>query len=399
MLTCAILMLLSTVALYFYTKTVLQHEAEEELYSTEARIENALKMGKQPFLLPPVIEVSKAERLLPFTVKDTIIYDPSQDEMEVFRELTTYKKINRENYKIVVRSLEVESKDILAAVVASYVVIILLTFVFLFYFNTAGNKLLWKPFFENLDRLKQFSLTSKQSVKFQDSQILEFSELNKQIELLTQKVSADYENLKQFTEDVSHEIQTPLAIIQAKIENLINYNAINDEQYQQLTSIQKDIKRLTQLNKRLTLLTKIDNSQYAQMEEVDILKLIEKSIQNFSELSAMKLEFVAKNNLVVKMDPYLSEILCNNLISNAIKHTGGTDSIHIKIEGNNLSISNFGNERLQRPEKLFQRFYREARSSQSSGLGLAIAKKICDLYGFRVSYQFEDNRHIFTVSF
>lgn len=390
---------LSSIALYFYTKGLLQDQEEESLYSTEARVVNALKNDQTVLSFPPVTEIKKVQHIRPEILKDTIIYDPSQDEMEEFRELSTYKKINGQTYQITVRYLVVESKDILIAIVFSNIAIFVLAFLFLFYFNTTKNIKLWSPFFKNLEQMKKFSLSSNEELQLVDSDVLEFSELKEEILLLTSKVRNDYEKLKQFTEDVSHEMQTPLAIIQAKIDNIINDHSINDKQFSQVSSIQKDIQRLKHLNHRITLLTKIDNNQFIRVEEVNITKLLEEKIENFKELEIDYISLSSKNELIASMDVYLADILINNLISNAIKHSSQEKNISIISENKTLIISNYGQKALQHPEMLFLRFYREVNSMQSSGLGLAIVKKICDLYNFDLSYNFSENQHSFTVVF
>ncbi|WP_445733647.1 sensor histidine kinase [Mariniflexile sp.] len=405
LLTGLVLVLLSSIALYFYTKNLLQNEVEEELYSTEARVEASLNSNRQVFSLPPVAEVKTVENLRPMVLKDTIIYDPSQDEMELFRELSTYKRINNVNYHITVRTLVVESEDILMAIVFSNITIFVIAFIFLFYFNTARNLQLWKPFFDNLEQMKTFSLTSQKSIHLVDSDILEFSELKSQILLLTDKVKVDYENLKQFTENVSHEIQTPLAIIQAKIDNIINEHAINDKQFEQITSIQKDIQRLKQLNKRITTLTKIDNNQFVNIEEVNITNLINEKIENFKELEINHISHSSNGKLSVSMDPFLADILINNLVSNAIKYTKNEENIDVVTTSDSLIIKNSGEHPLNNPEKLFVRLYKEGNNAQSSGLGLAIVKKICEHYGFTPSYRFQPSiingqgEHIFQINF
>src|SRR5690606_24595093 len=241
---------------------------------------------------------------------------------------------------------------------------------------------LWNPFFKNLEQMKKFSLSSNEEIQLVDSDVLEFSELKDEILLLTSKVKNDYENLKQFTENVSHEMQTPLAIIQAKIDNIINEHDINDKQFEQISSIQKDIQRLKHLNQRVTILTKIDNNQFVKVENVNITKLLEEKIENFKELEINYISLNSKNDLIASMDIYLADILINNLISNAIKHNFEEKGISITTENKTLVISNYGQNELLHPEKLFLRFYREVNSVQSSGLGLAILKKICDLYKF-----------------
>ncbi len=392
-------MLVSTVILYFYVRGLLQEEVEEELYSTEARIESVLKEKGPPYTLPPIVEIESVAAPGPEILKDTVLFDPSQDEMEDFRELTTYKNIQGKIYRITVRNLIVESEDILIAIVISYLIIIFLVFISLFYFNRAINKKIWDPFFKNLEQMKRFSLASEKEIQLLDSDILEFTELNKEIITLTEKVRSDYKNLKQFTEDVSHEMQTPLAIIQAKIENVINENTLNENQYEQFTSIQKDIKRLTQLNKRLTLLTKIDNRQFGNVEKVRITNLVKDSVQNFSEPFPVSIEYASHNEIIVSMDPYLAEILCSNLISNAIKHTKTREAIKIRAEGRTLTITNQGEEAIKHPDQLYSRFYRESSKTNSTGLGLAIVKKICDLYGYKISYDYKEGWHIFEIKF
>ncbi len=394
-----ILAIISSVSLYFYTKSLLQDQVEESLYSTEARVVNALKTKKTIFSIPPVTEIVKVKTRQREILKDTIIYDQSQDEMEQFRELSTYENIDGQLYQITVRNLVVESGDILIAIVVAIVLILILSFLFLFIFNTNSNKKLWSPFFKNLEQMKKFSLSSNEQLQLVDSDILEFSELKEEIFTLTSKVKSDYQNLKQFTEDVSHEMQTPLAIIQAKIDNIINEHAINDKQFEQVSSIQKDIQRLKQLNQKITILTKIDNNQFNRVERVNFTKLIEEKIENFQEMEIDYLQLFSKNELTVSMDLNLADILINNLISNAIKHSVNKKNISIIAENNKLVISNYGEKALLHPEKLFQRFYREVNSMQSSGLGLAILKKICDLYGFEIFYKFENLEHFFEIDF
>ncbi|WP_239985778.1 MULTISPECIES: sensor histidine kinase [Arenibacter] len=394
-----LLMVISTFALYFYVSWLLKQEVEEELFSAEARIESALMAGKHPSSLAPIIEVVEVDHPQATFTKDTVIYDPSQNEMELFRELSTYKNINSKFYKISVRVLVVESNQILWAIILSYIVIIFLVFIFQFYLNKSYNKKLWYPFFHNLEQMKTFSLLSKKPIQFLDSEILEFSELNKEITLLTVKVKDDYENLKQYTEDVSHELQTPLAIIQAKIENIINDQTVTEVQFNQLTSIQKDIQRLTQLNKRLTLLTKLENQQFTHKENIDITAIIDQIIANFSEISSIALSLQKTNNIVVSMDPYLAEILCTNIISNAIKYNTNSEPITIVANEMAITVSNFGLKPIANPQHLFTRFYRETKEIKSTGLGLAIVKKICDLYGYHVSYKHVNDHHCFSIDF
>jgi signal transduction histidine kinase len=392
-----VLMVISTIALFFYVRNLLQEEVEEELRSMEARIESSISDMNAIYQLPPVVEVATVAELGMEKLKDTAIFDPSQNELEDFRELTTYSEIQGQNYRITVRVLIVESEDILMALIVSYLIIILLVFIFLFYMNKERNRRLWHPFFTNLEAMKGFSLVSEKPIELLDSDILEFCELKDEITTLTEKVRADYKNLKQYTEDLSHEMQTPLAIIQARIDNIINEDNLNDIQFEHLTSIQKDIKRLTQLNKRLTLLNKIENQQFSNSERLNFNQIIRNRIETFNEIYPCDFELIERGTLEVIMDSYLADVLIDNLLANAVKYRKKGTSIVVEIEKQKFSVANEGLQKLLNPEKLFSRFYRETPNKISSGLGLAIVKKICDLYDFMPDYDFRDGRHIFTI--
>ena len=377
------------------------NEIEEELYSNKDRVEQLLLNDSKIKGVPPIMDVEKVYRPSKETLKDTLFYDPFQDEVELFRQLSGTKNINGQEYRVTVRAMVIESDDILSAIVFTFFTIIFLAFIFLFYLNKSRNQKLWEPFFINLNKLKSFSIKSDTPLKFEDSEILEFHELNSEMETLTAKIQADYRNLKQFTEDVSHEMQTPLAIMQAKIDTIINDTEINEAQFAKFTSLQADIQRLKQLNKKLNLLAKIENNQFTTIETISINELLNETISSFSELTSVEFKFIENAEVSTKMDKILARILCNNLLSNAVKHSTNNQPVQVIIDKNNLSVINAGIKPLERPEHIFDRFFKESKRQDSTGLGLSIVKKICDYYGFAPSYRFLENekQHCFQIKF
>lgn len=293
----------------------------------------------------------------------------------------------------------IDTNEIIMTIVFTFLLIILLVFIFLFYLNKSHNAKLWMPFFSSLDKLKKFSLTSDETIMFEESEIVEFEELNKEVLILTQKVQADYQNLKQFTEDVSHEMQTPLAIIGTKIESFLNETSLKDKEFLQLSSLKKDINRLKQLNKKLVLLTKLDNEQFSNIETVDVNEELNELVSNFRELSPTPINYEPLDEIVIEADRHLIHILLNNLMTNAIKYCIDQGSISIVTRTNSFIISNTGNQAIKYPEKLFNRFYRENTQFKSTGLGLAIVKKICERYDYGLTYYFERNSHHFKIDF
>ncbi|MEC7784416.1 MAG: HAMP domain-containing sensor histidine kinase [Bacteroidota bacterium] len=384
-----IIMVISGVVLFFSIKILLESEIEEELYSNKNRVEVILKSDPEHQGIPPVIEVEKVNRDQQRILNDTLIYDPLQDEIELFRQLSQTKLINGQHYKITVRAMVIESENILVAIVSTFLIIILLAFLFLFYFNTNRNKKLWEPFFINLNKIKSFSIKERTDLNLIDSGIIEFDELNKELKALTAKVYSDYQNLKQFTEDISHEIQTPLAVMQAKIDTLVNATPINQEQYQQFTSLENDIRKLKNLNKRLILLAKIDNNQFVNDQIISLKQIFEEAIENMTELSSATFKLKSNADPLLRIDPTLAVVLCNNLLSNAIKHNYKDNEILVEIEVDNVQVLNQGKAPINHPEHIFNRFYRESRNKDSSGLGLSIVKKVCEQYGYLPSYMFK----------
>ncbi|NMH85882.1 sensor histidine kinase [Flavivirga algicola] len=391
-------MLLSVVALYFITQYIIDDETQESLNSAAFRIEKLIEKDGSLINIHPIINTEKVTNLKSQNIKDTLLYDPAEEELEPYMELTKYREINGHSYKISVRAKMVELHDVLQAIVLSSI-IFLTVFLSLYYLNKKNIESVWKPFFDNLTKIKGFSIQDKQSIDFEDTDIEEFSELNTEIKALTNKVIADYENLKHFTEDISHEIQTPLAIIQAKIDNAFDENQINEKQYSLLIDISNNARRLATLNKKLILLAKIENQQFKSSNKIDFTAVLKKSIENFDGLSELPILTKEMTPIEIYFDEYLAGVIADNLISNAIKYTTSGGEIIIKATNNQFIISNTGKTPIKNPEKLYNRFYKENTTKKSLGLGLAIVKKICDRFGHTIYYSFDDYKHVFKLTF
>jgi signal transduction histidine kinase len=212
----------------------------------------------------------------------------------------------------------------------------------------------------------------------------------------------DYQNLKEFIENISHEIQNPLAIIKSRIDLLQQNESIEKSQADLIQSIQGSAIRLSNLNKSLILLSKIDNNQFPEREKVDIGEYIDFHIENFEDIIQSKNISLNKNYkdpVIVLADPGLISILLLNLLKNSIFHNLTSGTIEITTEAKTLTIVNSGKKLDINQEDLFKRFTKSSNRPDSLGLGLSIVKKICDYYQFGIKYSFENNLHIVTISF
>ena len=219
---------------------------------------------------------------------------------------------------------------------------------------------------------------------------------------MTNKVRNDYESLKNFTENASHEIQTPLAIIKTKLELLSQSDNLDETQIIAIGSIGDATSRLSRLNQSLLLLTKIENRQFIESGIINISFIVNDCLDNLEELAESKSILIKRNiqqNVFVEMNESLCEILISNIIINSIKHNYDSGFIDIELGKNNLTISNTGAAPVIETQEFFERFTKNSFSNDSLGLGLSIVKKICDNYGFAVRYNYEGNRHIVTIGF
>jgi signal transduction histidine kinase len=257
---------------------------------------------------------------------------------------------------------------------------------------------LWQPFFNTLSELKTFNLQNKKSLHLTKSNIEEFEELNSSVFQMTDKISREYEALKAFTDNASHEMQTPLAIIMSKLDLLLQSS--NETQADQLQAIYDATGRLSKLNQALLLLTKIDNKQFQNSDEVNLKLLLENKFHQFDELiKARNIRLTYElQEVCISINKELIDILLNNLLSNAIKHNEVGGIIKCRLSSDNLALSNSGKELPFDKVNIFERF-QKSNQSDGIGLGLAVVKQICDANGLSIAYSYVDKVHTFVITF
>ncbi|HLY68435.1 MAG TPA: HAMP domain-containing sensor histidine kinase, partial [Puia sp.] len=208
----------------------------------------------------------------------------------------------------------------------------------------------------------------------------------------------DYETLKNFADNASHEMQTPLAILNSKLDLLIQEPNLNESQTKQLQSIYDAMGRLSKLNQSLLLLTKIENNQFTKVNPLQLDRLIKEKLLQLEDLilaKRLQLQTDLKET-IVEIDNYLADILLNNLMGNAIRHNYENGHISISLIQGKMIISNTGSAFHFNEKNIFERFSK-AENSEGIGLGLAIVKQICDNYRFVIDYSYEKGVHTFEI--
>lgn len=398
----SILLALAGALIYWLMTGIIDEETNEKLWVNNRRVAKQLEKGEEPAFLPPVIEFYKTasagdERLRIF---DTLVFDPVEGEKELFREVSSWKEINGEWYKITTRQVILEPHDYLESIGLSLAIVLVLLLLSLWLSNRSISKSIWKPFFTNLEKLRHYQLNADQKIDLKPSRISEFRELNEVLEKLITKVSRDYRNLKEFSENAAHEMQTPLAISQGRMEQLLQKPSLQAAEAEEINISLRAIKRLKRLNQNLILLTKLDNNALQEKDNLDLKSLLKQQLTDMEELIvAREISLVAElKEKKVKIPAFSADLLISNLLSNAIKHNVDQGSISIELAESHLKIENTGGP-LQNPEKMFERFAKGQQSSSSLGLGLAIVAKICELQAWPVNYQVKQKIHQITIKF
>jgi signal transduction histidine kinase len=272
------------------------------------------------------------------------------------------------------------------------------------------SKYILAPFKRTMRVIQSFDLKQKDAIRLPETRTSEFSELNRFLKKMTEKAQEDYQSLKEFTENASHELQTPTAIIRGKLDLLMESD-IRDEQAVLIAEMQNALERLSRIHSSLTLLTKLENEEYDVSEAVNMSWLVRAVLDSFEELMEMKslqLRAEIEENVHVSLHPALADLLLMNLVGNAIRHntapgaTGGGGAagwIVVWLTREGLVISNSGRAPQVPVAELFERFKKGNPGGDSIGIGLAIVRQICDLAHFTVEYEYHHGVHTIGVGF
>lgn len=400
-------LLITGVGFYFIIHYVLVHQIDKDLRIEQQEIIHYVNEKKS---LPEASNY-KDQQIQFLRANDALFktklsteqrYNSRENEVESFRKLQFLINVNGQYYIAVVKKSEQETEDIIQLIFIITFSVILFLLLILFIANRFLLAKIWKPFNHILEQLKQFNVSSKNKIIPRNTDIKEFQELNEAALLMSEKVSKDYESLKSFTENASHEIQTPLAIIKNKIELLLQSENLDKAAIQSIQILNDAASKLSRLNQSLLLLAKIENRQFESTEKVNFSKIINQCIENFEELASIKNISIQKNiaeGIFIKINESLAEILASNIILNSIRHNVENGKIRIDLNEKSMEVSNSGNEPNENTSDFFERFKKSSSSGDSLGLGLAIVKSICDTYGFAVSYSYKGGIHFVKVDF
>jgi len=401
LLATVIIFLLSATAFYFAIRYILINQVDNDLKIEEKEIETYVKEHNT---LPE-----------PIPVKDQkISYALSRKYFPERKFITTKAVVEDNAYRVlqfgivtngsvytatVAKSLK-GTDDLTESILLISLATILLILGTSLVINRVLLKRLWKPFYTSLAVLKNFRVDKKQTLNLPPTDIDEFAFMNQALQKTTDQAQQEYLLLKEFTENASHEMQTPLAIIRSKLDLIIQNESLSEDQSKAMQSAYDAIEKLSRLNQSLLLLTKIENNQFAETANINLKQRLKEKLDAFHELWQNQNISVSSSleDTTVQLNNELTDILLNNLLSNATRHNFSNGSIKIVLRARKLEISNSSKEKELNSQQMFSRFLSQNKTGGYNGLGLSIIKQICDVSGFTVQYLFANNQHQFTLS-
>jgi signal transduction histidine kinase len=380
---------LGGVVLYFSLNWALRNEMDEQLLDQQRILIRARTTPRTSALLGDSLRVSR--KPVPEGLHDAVRYDEEEQTMVPYRELSFPVQRAGTRYWVTLRKSQLETEDLLLVVLSVMLAVLGGLFGSLLVLNRWLARWLWAPFQRTLAELRAYDLHRRGPLALPATPIDEFTELNQALTQMSARLAADYQRLKDFTENAAHEIQTPLAIMQAQLEQLVQDDTLRPASAAIVGELYGATRRLARLHQTLTLRSSIENQQFALAVPVRLDQVVAEKAAQLEELAAARgltLRVVVTGIPVVTMHPGLADSLVANLLQNALKHSLGGGVIEVTLIAEALVVANAGPVIEGDPARFFERFRKHHAASASTGLGLSIVQQICQYYGFGLSYTF-----------
>ena len=332
-------------------------------------------------------------------IVDTLVYSHYEKEMVVYRKLNFQLNTNGRNYTVMLMLPTLEEDDLIETVIISLMLFVLLFSLFTTLIDRFFTFKIQRPFTRILEVMRTYNIEAQTDIQLRDGDIDEFRDLNLILTGMMTKINHGYDEMKEFLEHTSHEMKTPLAIIQLKLESLNQKNFKDEEILQSISIIQTELRRIILFNRSLLFITKIKNNQFHELQKMNLNTQITKFLNLYNELlSERKIDvnFNEEGVFITNMHPILAEQLIQNILSNALRYNYNHGYIKIDTSESYICVKNsFDSE----PPKgdLFEKYKRSTKNLDSSGLGLAIVKNICEKNNLKVTYEIKEKNFIISI--
>lgn len=409
-----LVLLAGTFIFYAIVRTLNVHDVDEALTLRKEQVQHQLATLTNPADLALWMRLDQDLELhpaLPGSVPPDRItevagYDSVAREAEPQRQLDTRVTYQGRPYRLLLRRSLVENDELLSGLATAQAILLALLLTGMLVLQAGLNRWLWRPFYRTLAQLRGFRLDQPAAppVAFAPTTTHEFRELHAALRQLLDHSQRTYRSQREFTENASHELQTPLAVLRAKLEQLLQAPGLTEEQAGHLDALLAVTQRLTRLNRSLLLLTRLENQPAAPAETVDLAALVQAQLGQLEEQVAaagLTMTTAIAGPVPVAAPRALLDILVSNLLTNAIRHNRPGGTVHVALTATGLRVENTGRPHPLPAGQEFARFRKAADSTPGGvGLGLAIAHQVAESCGFGLRYDYPAaGRHALTVTF
>lgn len=334
--------------------------------------------------------------------RDSMVYIDEKNESEPARILTTlFKDKDERFYELSVYTPSIEKRDLKESIFYLLIGLFVILLVIILLINIWVFHRSMKPFYQLLEWLERYRLGKNNEKLCIETHTTEFRKLNEAVSRFAAHSEEVFEKQKQFIGNASHELQTPLAICQNRLEMLMEDETLGEQQMGEIVKTYQTLEYASRLNKSLLLLSKIDNHQFSEEKEVCLNEVLHRYMDDYQEVYAYRditLTVEEEGELYWRMNETLAVVLITNLLKNAFVHNINKGSIRIVISSSGIRFGNTASGSALDASRVFDRFYQGSKKKEgSTGLGLAIVDAICRVYHLQVQYRFAQDMHWFEV--
>ena len=396
------LVLLGTVIGYVVLNAVVASQVDEQMEHQTQHVARQLGHGVRTFSTnaPDEFIAVAPGQVAAAMVLDTTMLDPEEDEQAPWRVMRSSVRLpDGTSFIITVGRSLVETEDLVLGVALSMTLLLALVSLGNVLLNRWLSQKLWQPFHNSLDEVQGFEADGPRIPRLPDTDVDEFTTLNRALRGMMTKLRADFTAQKRFTEQAAHELQTPLAVMQGKLDHLIQSPNIGEQEAGVIDGLFHARERMGRTVANLLLLARIGNQQFPP-EHIDWRVLIEdqhRAMEDMIVQRGLRYSLRQEQPCLLRLHPILAELLISNLMRNAVLHNLPAGTVNVVLGAEGFMIVNTGPELGVDPARLFERFAKADPSSPSTGLGLSMVKEIADQNGLLLSYGYAAGVHTVVV--
>jgi|GEM_PF-1585238 len=385
------LVLFGTAIGYFAVRHAVNDELDEQLEHHAELLKERIGKGEQLLVDPAPDQFMHVEQSASTAIvfQDTILYNVAEKEEISWRMVgMPIVQADGRSATLLLGRATVGYEDLIVALASVIAGVLLLLFLGNMLLSRWLDRRLWAPFHGTLDAMQRFRLEGGAEEALPSTHITEFQARNDRVGHMMTKLRKDYSTQKRFSEQAAHELQTPLAIMQGKLDELIQMPALGKMEADMIEVLYRARERMGRTVSNMLLLARIGNQEFTAVE-VDWAALFHDQRTALAELIekyALHFTIHKEHHCHIRLHPVLAELIAANLLRNAVQHNHHGGHVNVWIGEYALEVTNSGAVLAVEPDSLFDRFAKGDPSSSGSGLGLSMVKEICDNAGLDLIY-------------